>query len=463
LGIGTTSPSAKLSIKGGTATSEQSHITFENTAGAKKFAIGGGADGVTNNNLFFKNVTDNTRPMVITDAGNVGINTDSPDTKMHISDTTGNAIIRLERNDTTISTNDIYGEIQFEGQDASAASAAGVRGKILGVSEGTTGQMAIAFHTASSYSAAQEALRIDSSQNLLVGTTSGGNSSAGFRAYSGGNGAFTIAGTALSLNRLSSNGEILSFQKDTVNVGSIGSYSGGLDITNDSYGVRLAGSSIFPVNSAGGVASATVDLGYSGGQFKDLHLSGTAYTGGLEVDGSISVKDGSTTVGSIGAINDSLYIHSPYGSDAGLRFSSGLVHPCDSSGNPRDNAIDLGYSGGRFKDIYASNGTIQTSDRNEKQDIEDISDAETKVAVVAKGLLKKFRWKSAVEDKGDDARIHFGIIAQDLQDAFTAEGLDAGDYGMFISSTWTDETTGEEQTRLGVRYSELLAFIIAAI
>ena len=102
----------------------------------------------------------------------LGIGTTLPDTKMHISDTAGNAIIRLERNDTTISTNDIYGEIQFEGQDASAASAAGVRGKILGVSEGTTGSMAIAFHTASSYSAAQEALRIDSNQNVGIGTDS---------------------------------------------------------------------------------------------------------------------------------------------------------------------------------------------------------------------------------------------------------------------------------------------------
>jgi hypothetical protein len=34
---------------------------------------------------------------------------------------------------------------------------------------------------------------------------------------------------------------------------------------------------------------------------------------------------------------------------------------------------------------------------------------------------------------------------------------------MFISSTWTDEETGEEKTRMGIRYSELLAFIIAAI
>jgi hypothetical protein len=114
-------------------------------------------------------------------------------------------------------------------------------------------------------------------------------------------------------------------------------------------------------------------------------------------------------------------------------------------------------------DIYATNGTIQTSDRNEKQDIEALSDAEQRVAVAAKGLLRKFRWKDAVEDKGDEARIHFGIIAQDLQDAFTAEGLDAGGYAMFISITWTDEETGEERTRMGVRYSELLAFIIAAI
>ncbi|MDB4296089.1 tail fiber domain-containing protein [bacterium] len=172
-----------------------------------------------------------------------------------------------------------------------------------------------------------------------------------------------------------------------------------------------------------------------------------------------------------------------------------------------DNAFDLGSSSNRYDDIYATNGTIQTSDRNEKQDIEALSDAEQRVAVACKGLLRKFRWQDAVAEKGDDARIHFGIIAQDLQDAFAAEGLDAGDYAMFISSTWwetqtdvpaveavsevldedgnvvteaveakeaytrtdTYETQEEvpegatERTRLGVRYPELLAFIIAAI
>jgi hypothetical protein len=175
-------------------------------------------------------------------------------------------------------------------------------------------------------------------------------------------------------------------------------------------------------------------------------------------------KDG-TTVGSIGCYSGDLTIGN--GSTVGLIFEqtgSDRISPWNLTANAtRDGEIDLGDSNQRFKDIYASNGTIQTSDRNEKQDIEALSDAEQRVAVACKGLLRKFRWKDAVANKGDDARIHFGIIAQDLQDAFTAEGLDAGRYAMFISTTWTDEETSEERTRMGVRYSELLAFIIAAI
>ena len=226
-------------------------------------------------------------------------------------------------------------------------------------------------------------------------------------------------------------------------------------------------------------------------------------------------KDG-TTVGSIGVqSSDQIYIGTPDGSGVGLVFDGDnrKIDPTNGAGSNLDNAVDLGNGSHRFNDIYATNGTIQTSDRNEKQDIEVLSDAEQRVAVACKGLLRKFRWKDAVAEKGDDARIHFGIIAQDLQDAFAAEGLDAGRYAMFISSTWwetqtevpaveavaavdatydedgneltpaveaveakdaytrtdTYETLEEtpegatERTRLGVRYPELLAFIIGAM
>ena len=178
-----------------------------------------------------------------------------------------------------------------------------------------------------------------------------------------------------------------------------------------------------------------------------------------------------------------------------------------------DNHLTLGWSGGRFVQIYAVSGSINTSDRNEKQDIEDLSEAEKRVAIAAKGLIKKYRWIDAVEQKGDDARIHVGIIAQDLKSAFEAEGLDPHRYGMFCSDTWwtkdrvvpaveaveaqnavydeqgnivseaveaveaqdahtvtdTFRTADEapegatEHTRLGVRYDELFAFIIGSM
>ncbi len=170
-------------------------------------------------------------------------------------------------------------------------------------------------------------------------------------------------------------------------------------------------------------------------------------------------------VGSIGSYvtGPSIFIGS---GNTGVLFADAgdSVHPWNPATNSgNDNVLDLGALTQRWDDVYATNGTIQTSDANEKQDIAELDEAERRVAVAAKGLLRKVRWKDSVAGKGDDARIHFGIIAQDLQAAFEAEGLDAGRYGMFIHSTWTDEETGEERSRMGVRYSELLAFIIAAL
>ena len=301
-------------------------------------------------------------------------------------------------------------------------------------------------------------MRIDSVGNLLVGKTATSTASAGVELQSGTGAYGAVVATAsvqpLLLNRLSTDGDIALFRKDNGTVGSIGSIAGGYLYVNGQTGGRLQ-------------------------------------VGGAD----------------------------KYAWDATQFYPS------------NDNVRDLGFSALRWDDIYATNPNIITSDRNEKQDIQEIAEAETAVAKACKGLLRSFRWKSAVEKKGDDARIHFGIISQDLRDAFTEQGLDAGRYAMFVSSTWWETKTeveavdavegvefvqaveasealysedGElvseaveavdgveaveaieakdaytrtdtfqtlaeapagatERTRLGVRYSELLAFIIAAI
>jgi hypothetical protein len=190
----------------------------------------------------------------------------------------------------------------------------------------------------------------------------------------------------------------------------------------------------------------------------------------MDSSGNLEFYNG-TERGSIGLVSNELFIAD---STCGLRMSGGgdnNVIPVNGAGAATDNVTDLGSSSNRFKTVFAGTGSINTSDQNQKQSIEQLSDAERRVATACKGLIRKFKFNDAVELKGDEARIHVGVIAQDLDAAFAAEGLDASQYGMFTRDTWTNEVTNEETgevtseevTRLGVRYSELLAFIIAAI
>jgi len=152
-------------------------------------------------------------------------------------------------------------------------------------------------------------------------------------------------------------------------------------------------------------------------------------------------KDG-TQVGSIGVNSgNNTYISAAAADHSGLEFSFNSILPLRGA-VLSDNTVSLGIpTTGRFDDAYITNGVTSGSDERNKQDIEELSEAEQRVAVACKGLLRKWRWKSAVEEKGDDARIHFGIIAQDLQAAFEAEELDAGRYGMFMYNEWWETYT----------------------
>ncbi|HBD11004.1 MAG TPA: hypothetical protein DCZ13_02585 [Porticoccaceae bacterium] len=137
-----------------------------------------------------------------------------------------------------------------------------------------------------------------------------------------------------------------------------------------------------------------------------------------------------------------------------------------------DNARKLGKAAARWSTVYAGTGTINTSDANEKQQVRPLDDAERAVAQACKGLIRAYKFNDAVERKGDDARIHIGVIAQDVEQAFIDEGLDPSIYAMFCRDSWwevdgqpaSDEDEGAvKRERLGIRYDELLAFIIGAI
>ena len=157
-----------------------------------------------------------------------------------------------------------------------------------------------------------------------------------------------------------------------------------------------------------------------------------AYFNRMTSDGTIVDfrKDG-TVVGSIQSYSGNLLVSS----SGGLFSFSGC-----SVRSLQDNTHDIGQLAQRWDDIYATNGTIQTSDANEKQQIAELTAAEMQAAKAISKLFKTFKWNDSVAEKGDDARIHSGVIAQEVEAAMTDAGLDAGRYAFFISSTWWEST-----------------------
>ena len=433
--VGDTSGSAGMSI-----------VTGTSNEGTIAFADGTSGDAQYKGYIQYNQSVDRlvigvngTEKMRIDSSGNVGVGTTSPTsisgyTALEINNATSGALLDLSQGDS-------------------------MRGRLIAtattMSLETSGSIPIIFQPTG-----VERMRIDSSGNVQIGT--------GTPAYL----VSTSDIAQLSVNRVGTSGAITNASRSAAFINVNGANGGSSIEFSTASANNTQPTERMRIDSSGNllVGKTATALGTAGHTFgNDGYLYHTRsgdimFLNRLNSDGTlISFLKNGANIGNISSYGASrLSIGS---GDIGLVFAGdyNAIYPNDGGLNSQDNAVDLGLSSVRFDDIYATNGTIQTSDRNEKQDIAELSDAEQRVAVAAKGLLRKFRWKDSVAEKGDDARIHFGIIAQDLQAAFEAEGLDAGDYAMFISTTWTDEETNEEKTRMGVRYSELLAFIISAI
>jgi len=112
--------------------------------------------------------------------------------------------------------------------------------------------------------------------------------------------------------------------------------------------------------SASSFTTAGVELASGGtaGKVQIQRSSAPLALVNLTDDGTIlSFYKGTTPVGSIGTKTDSLFIHSPDGTNgAGLKLSDGVIVPCNSDGTGSDNDTDFGNSGARFKDLYLSGG-----------------------------------------------------------------------------------------------------------
>ena len=236
-------------------------------------------------------------------------------------------------------------------------------------------------------------------------------------------------------------------------------------------GNYIAGGKIVAANPAtfgltkfkNAAASATsISITHNTQTFASSLASRHGFAQGLEADGSTPALAGTIaayhTSSSAGTAEGVVAITTRTAGGAGSQTDRLYVDGANLCVRPAtDNSLDLGLGSHRWKTVYAATGAINTSDIREKQDIAALSVAEQNVATAIKGLIKKFRFKDAVEEKGNDARIHIGVMAQEVKAAFEAEGLNPARYGLFCYDEW------EGGDRYGIRYEELLAFVIAAL
>jgi hypothetical protein len=134
-----------------------------------------------------------------------------------------------------------------------------------------------------------ERMRIDSSGNLLVGTTdvnpsdNGASGDAGHAIAASGYLASARSDDTVALfNRMDSDGDVVDFRKNGTIIGSIGTINSTLVIGSGDTGLLFSSGDdvIIPRNSSTAARDAAIDLGDATNRFKDLYLSGGAYIGG---------------------------------------------------------------------------------------------------------------------------------------------------------------------------------------
>ena len=125
----------------------------------------------------------------------------------------------------------------------------------------------------------------------------------------------------------------------------------------------------------------------------------------------------------------------------------------DELGNDdNDNVSSCGTSGSRWTAIYAAKGTIQTSDKNEKENINDIDERYEKMFMQLRPVT--YRWKNIYSHENHD-RLHCGLIAQEVYEALINNGLSMETFAVVGKDDLNTPTPDGRTERWNMNYSEL--------
>lgn len=116
-----------------------------------------------------------------------------------------------------------------------------------------------------------------------------------------------------------------------------------------------------------------------------------------------------------------------------------------------DGYYSCGTAGYRWSDVYAQNSTIQTSDVNDKTDVEALPEK----YLTMMDNITPLRYKLI---DGQSGRYHVGFVAQEVEAAMAAAGVDSMEFGGFVKDK---DDHGNDIYML--RYGEFIAILWAKI
>lgn len=191
-----------------------------------------------------------------------------------------------------------------------------------------------------------------------------------------------------------------------------------------------AGATCLAINSAGnvgigtGAPGARLHVKSGTGQIMTLETTNVRGTGNSYF--GLADATGRKSFFGYGGPTDDLNIMNEVSGLLGFGTNAIFRWAIDASGNFyawSDNAYSMGKASNRISVVYAGTGAINTSDEREKKWRGGISEEEFSAGVRVLDELGFYQWLDAVEEKGADARVHFGVRAQRVWAIFAEAGL----------------------------------------